>query len=786
MNARLGDASVAALATVVAVWPVTTLLATGEWLSSAILLVLLVAASGAALRLLPLRGWQVAIGQLVVAALAAGGLYGRGHLWHGLPTAQTVDVFARLIRDALTTIQSFTAPAPTTRGIILLVGCSVALVAVLVDYLAVTRRSPSLAGLPLLAAFLGSAANSGSSLHPAFFVALAMAWLVLVARQGSSLLRRWSTTTATPLTPVTDLGDQSASSLASTARSFGVMALVLALAVPLVLPHLPTRFLLAGLGRNDEASGGAGSVGFSQSLDLTRDLTSRSSVPVLAYRSSDPAPPPLRVTVSSVYRDGVWVPARQLTERVAVTDSPGVPTPTGLSDVVPRHRFVMAVDINELQPPNLAAPYPVSEGDLGGVRWGLDNESQTILVAEQPEQYAMAYWQIDPSPQMLAGSFPSPVGHVFDPRDLELDQASHQRVSALAAMVTQGLTTPYARALAIQQFLRSTGGFTYSLKLAPPARDRAGNDLGLDPLSNFLVTKQGYCVQFASAMIMMARSLGIPARIAVGFLPGHVDKGQWVVVASDAHAWPEIYLDGLGWTRFEPTPRGTPPPYATVATGGSAGGGRGLDETGKATAGRTTPKQDALERAQTELPRTPTPARVPSLADRLPHGWGLVLLALLLGLVGALVVPGAAWWARRSRLRSALTSEARVEAQWRGLTDRLADLGMPAPASRTPRQLRDHYVREAYLDADGEEALGRVLQTLERTRYAPPSTGELSIGADAQRVIRAVAPSRPRWVRLRAALWPASGQAQLRAMRRRAASAVLAPGRAVAARLRRD
>ena len=163
---RAGDAGLAALATLVAAWPLSTLLEESSWVQSTLLLVAAVALSGVGARLLGLRGWQVAAAQLVVVVLAAGGLYGRGHLWHGLPTLDTVRAAGTLLGEAVQTIQTHSAPAPTTRGITVLVGCSLALVALLVDYLAVTRRSPSLAGLPLMATFLGAAANSSGTLNP--------------------------------------------------------------------------------------------------------------------------------------------------------------------------------------------------------------------------------------------------------------------------------------------------------------------------------------------------------------------------------------------------------------------------------------------------------------------------------------------------------------------------------------------------------------------------------------------------------------------------------------------
>ena len=106
--------------------------------------------------------------------------------------------------------------------------------------------------------------------------------------------------------------------------------------------------------------------------------------------------------------------------------------------------------------------------------------------------------------------------------------------------------------------------FTYSLELADQAAD---GDLSDEPLARFLETKRGYCVQFASAMVMLSRAAGIPARMAIGFLPGSIDGDDRVVRVSDAHAWPELYFPRLGWVRFEPTPgtrSGVAPEYSAV------------------------------------------------------------------------------------------------------------------------------------------------------------------------------------------------------------------------------
>ena len=113
-----------------------------------------------------------------------------------------------------------------------------------------------------------------------------------------------------------------------------------------------------------------------------------------------------------------------------------------------------------------------------------------------------------------------------------------------------GAKTAFQEAVALQNWLAG-GTFTYTLH-APTVLDAAG-------LTQFLkVTKTGYCQQFSFAMAVLSRLLGIPSRVAFGFTSGTtVATGEWVVTSHDAHAWPELYFQGFGWLRFEPTPTGS-------------------------------------------------------------------------------------------------------------------------------------------------------------------------------------------------------------------------------------
>ncbi|MEO7060503.1 MAG: DUF3488 and transglutaminase-like domain-containing protein [Lapillicoccus sp.] len=763
MRSRPSDAFVALAATLASVLGLTTLTTTPGWLATSVWSCLAVALVGIGMRRLTGRGWLVLLGQVVLVGWFVIALFARSSLWFGLPGSATMARLGELGADVSDVLQKYAAPIPSTPGIEFLFVASVTVLALAVDYLGVTRSAPAAAGLPLLGAFLTAAANSGSSLAPGYFLVAALFWLILVSRQASSSVRRWSTTIATPRTP-TSSGDSDAAALGgfgTTARQLGAVALIAAVVLPAVIPHLPTRFILDGLGRNDSAVGNGGRVGFNSTLDLTRSLQNGSLNPVLTYRTSAAGPPPpLRVVVTSDYVGGQWrtSPGAQPTDQTLVAASK-------LSVDVPVQDRTFSVNDNTLEAPHIAAPQPVVAADFGGTPWGADQQTGDLFVRSRPDSYTLTYREVNVTGEQLRAGIPGGATGQDDPQvtgSLSLDPGSSAIIDDLAGRITQGTTTRYDAAVAIQSWFRGAGNFTYSLTLAPPAVDGNGQEV-TDPITNFLITKQGYCVQFASAMIMMARARGIPARMAIGFLPGSLQDGQYTVRAADAHAWPELYFPGAGWLRFEPTPAGrtgSAPGYTAITTtpGNTNGPNRDPEASATATAAPSlgTNRKPDVDPTLGGTITTPLPERLRIWFSDPGH---LVLLAIALGLLGSLVLPITARLVHRRRRLQSLDASALVEAQWAELVSRLTDLGFHPPDGGTLRDWRAHYTREAYLDDEAQESMGHVVSTLERTRYARPGRGDVDVRDDLRVITRAAAGSRPRTRRVQAFLFPGDGVA---------------------------
>ncbi|NYG05698.1 transglutaminase-like putative cysteine protease [Phycicoccus badiiscoriae] len=764
---RAADSVIAGAASAVVAWPLTTLFAPDTWVRPMLLVVIAVVVIGILARLVTSSWVAIAAAQLVGVALAASWVYGRGHLWHGLPTPDMVLAFNNLLVDARETVQHYAAPAPTTRGVTLAIGLAIGVVATMVDHLAVMRRSPALAGLPLLTAFLISASNSGDALHPMFFVAAGGVWLLMLGRQGIASLRRWSTTVPMTTTGGRNTDDRDgAYGYAAVGRSLAVAGLVAAVLVPLAIPHFPTRYLIDGLGRSADATGFSnGQIGLKSTLDLTKSLNSPSKAPVLTYTTNAAILTTLRVGVLDTYTSGNWQPGPV---DVDFGQRTTLDPPPDLAADVPRETYRVSVEDSRIEAPQIAAPTPLVGADLGGATWGLDRNTSVAVVTRSTRSYLFSYLALNPTQESLAQSRRGPSGS-FLREDLQVDPQSQALVSQLVKDLVPQNASRIEAARAIQKYLRTDGGFTYSLKLPTTVKNRAGQEERPDPISLFLRSKVGYCVQFATAMVMMAREAGIPARMAIGFLPGSVDRGTYTVRASDAHAWPELFFDGIGWLRFEPTPSGTQstiaPTYSLPPTTPGSDNPATATATGGATSSTTRPGQRNDPASADAANATGAGSSGGWFGPRTRTVVLWIVLGLLGGILGSLAVPLAARQRLRRRLRRAPDESTRVEIEWQAMTERIGDLGVIPPRGSTPRQAGRFYQREAYLEGEQTEALARVVSGVERSRYAPPGATIADIRADTHTVVKAVSAVRRRKDRLRAAWWPTDGLLEWRERR---------------------
>ena len=688
-------------------------------------------------------------------------------LFLGLPTPATVGVWFALLRDAGEVLRSNAAPAPTTAGVAFLLTVSIGLIALAGDVIGVTFAMPALAGLPLLAPYLTAVANGNGALPWPFFVTPAIAWLLLLADADHRVRRRWleaprrpdqagpdPQASATPAAGTPARARVEASRWAA-ATAVGVGALVLALLTALVLPQMPVRYLAEGLGRGGK--GGSGVVGFSTDLDLRTNLRAADQTPVLRYRTDDPSPGPLRVLVSDRFLGDSW---EHQSPRARPTTGPHPPDPGYEVDTA---RRTLTVEETALDAPHVAAPFAIVDGSMTDAQWAIDERTGVAVVDRTPSSYELTY--LVPLPDQTQLQRTSVVGSTLDSDfDAALSWTAEDDLTlrdALAGVVPED-ASPYDAAVRIQDWLRSPA-FTYSLDGVPePVTGGTTPSERFNLLARFLREKRGYCTHFATTMVLAARSRGIPARMAYGFLPGTKTATGYEIRQSDAHAWPELYFPRIGWLRFEPTPAqrsGNAPSYAPGQYGSTAAPSF---PTGTATSGGPTAAQTTRSLAPRDRDAG-TGADAAAAADPTRYSrWRAVPAGLLTLATALLAMPGLARLARRRDRRRAADDAARAEVEWAYLTSALADLGFSPPASSTLRHRQGYYGHAAVLDGPQRRALETVTRTVERARYAPPGTPLPDVGGEADLVRRGARELRSWRSRARAWLWPGYAVGALR------------------------
>ncbi|WP_431782241.1 transglutaminase TgpA family protein [Streptomyces chumphonensis] len=725
-----------------------------SWLLQAAAVLGVQGALGTALRRVPAPRWSIILAQAVLALLMLTFLFVRESAVAGfLPGPSAFEHFGTLLVQGGDDVSQYAIPAPVTDGIRLMLVGGVLLVGLLVDVLAVSYRAAAPAGLPLLALYSVAAGLSGDGDGRwLWFLCAAGGYLVLLLAEGRERLTRWGTVFGEPPPPGAP-GATARVRRASPVRTghrIGVAALGLALLVPLTLPALGTGLLDSdGRGTGGRSDGGNTVTAVNPLVALQDSLNQPENRTVLTYQTDaeDVSDLYLRIVALDEFDGEAWRPSQR-----RITDVPQtLPAPPGLSPAVDREVVTTRIAAADWYEQSwLPMPYPARRVAVDG-RWRFEPEGRT-LVGDGGQTTADARYEVQslavrPTAEQLANAPRPPEGLLSEYTEVPDDLPGVVLERALA--VTAGADNDYERAVALQDWFARGGGFTYDTEVT------AGT--GSEAIVRFLEQKEGFCIHFSFSMAAMARSLGIPARVAVGFTPGvTAPDGSRLVGLQDAHAWPELYFEGVGWTRFEPTPaRGTTPEYA-VPSLPEPGATDEPDLPRPEESDEPSPGPEAQEDCPPGLGGCEEEQGAAGASDGFP--WDTVrfvaLVAALALVVGALLLSPLLWRASVRRRRSG----GDALASWQELLDAGWDVGIPPDESATPRQSAVRLVRVGRLDGPAEAAVHRLADAVERALYAPvpgdvPAGGHTADVELARAGLRAAAPRR---TRLRATLLPRS------------------------------
>ncbi|MEU8518579.1 DUF3488 and transglutaminase-like domain-containing protein [Streptomyces sp. NBC_01216] len=734
------------------------------WIFAAALLLAVQSGVGALTRRVPLARPLTIAAQGVVTLLALTVLFAREEAFLGvLPGTAAFARFADLFQAGAADVGRYAIPAPDTEGIRLILVCGVVVIGLLVDTLAVTFRAAAPAGLPLLALYSVAAGLSGGDASPLWFLAAASGYLLLLLAEGRDRLSAWgrvfggASRTGPPGSGASEGGQVLAP--VRTGRRIGAVATGIALVVPLALPGF-TGGLFDGAGTGPGAGGKGGTVSAVNPLvSIQDDLRQPEDREVLRYRTNSPDTGGmyLRLVALDEFDGTSWKSSVR-----PIQDVPELlPWPNGLAqDVRTREVTSNFVASPAYEQKWLPMPYPASRVTIGG-RWRYEPVGR-MLVGDADQttkgaEYQVTSLDVRPTAEQLAAASPPSVDlreeYTRVPDSLPAD------VRTTAAAVTEGARNDYERAVKLQDWFAVDGGFRYDVEVE--------SGTGVQAISRFLRQKEGFCVHFSFSMAAMARSLGIPARVAVGFMPGTTQSdGTMSVGIRDAHAWPELYFEGVGWTRFEPTPsRGSTPEYTRAQSPTGTPTGPAQPEPGASAQPSAAPS--AAESCPPRLRRLGECGQEQATGAASSGGDGmppLTVALICLGAAAVLLLPlTPLWWRTRVRARrlgstgrAAEDVVARTLAAWREIEDTAWDHGIVPDESLTPRGRAARVVRRGGLEGEAADAVHRAAGALEEVLYAPGPRSAAVPAADVALVRAGFHTASGRRVRLRALLAPRS------------------------------
>jgi transglutaminase-like putative cysteine protease len=775
MNTRLTVA--AAIATMLASIALYPLLAGGTWFWGGVGAIIVVAAVGAATRRRAIPAILCLLAALGAELLYLNAVFASRQSWAGLvPTGASMRHLQVLLHQAMLETHKYAPPVLPRPGITLLTVAGIGLVAVLTDLLAVRLHRPAIAGLPLLVLFcvpLTTDARPGAMGGTLVFCAGMVGYLGLLSADGRHRLRLWGRLIH-PWQDDADSQGPDVRPLAAAGRRIGSAAVVLALALPLLVPGLKAHRLFSGDGTGQGGGGSHGKISFPKPLDLLNtDLRETRPVPVLNYHTPDGTPPYLQVYVLGNLTTNAWTMGHA-PATTALTSNGFMPAVPGMNRNTsgPSVRewinlgtnLQNAANVNYLPLPYAARQVKISSGS----NWRIDGNTLSVLSSSAKLaglHYQVLAKDVNPLPQYLRtlpSMSPGSSPYLNVPAPYRTN-----KIMKLVKRITKHRDTPYGKAVAIQAWFTAPGHFTYSLKVSQTQSPRA--------LIDFLTkTKTGYCQQFAFAMAVLARLVNIPSRVVVGYTQGSfTGNDNWQVKTTDAHAWPELFFPGVGWLRFEPTPPDSagqqpgqataiPPPYSTPLAD--------QPNINPATGQRVDPRanQSSIQENQgqpglSKLKKTAPTGANGGKAGR-HHGTPPVVPVIIALLVVLLIAPATTRIAgRRWRWWRAQDDLARAHVAWHELRNDLTDYRIPYRDSETPRVLTRRVGTSLGLAGAERDALERIALAEERASYAISPADSARLQADEALVRRAVARSGATSARWLAVIVPPSALIPVRA-----------------------
>ncbi|MCU1454898.1 MAG: hypothetical protein JWN46_3044, partial [Acidimicrobiales bacterium] len=567
----------------------------------------------------------------------------------GLPTPTTWTRAHRALDQAANRFGTVVAPAPVLPGFQLAAALALWGAVWFADWSAFRIRATAESVAPCAVLFLFGALL-GSPQHrtwtTAAFVAAVLLFVLSHRTSRQDQGRTWVASSA-------------AGGRRSILQAGAVVALVAVLGGAALGPHVPGAASRPLVGWRQTQTGPSSRITVSPLVDIRRRLVEQSDTVAFDVRTSQRAY--WRLTSLDAFDGRIWSSSGEFGRTSTQLPRSGLAPPTA-------RRIVQDVQIRDLAAIWVPSAFEARQVDsTTPMRW--DPDSSTLIVDnDRSTSDGLQYRVVSAAPVFTAGQLQldrSVPSRAIQSAYLRLPGDLPAEVRTTAVDVTKQAPTGFDKAIALQQWFRTQ--FTYDLSVPPGHGENA--------ITAFLADRRGYCEQFAGTYAAMARSLGLPSRVAVGFTTGDPDAtipGLYHVKGKHAHAWPEVYFAGLGWVPFEPTPgRGAP--------GAEAWTGVAEQQDAPAVPGTTVPVTTAgasqipgrpgqaspdkgRVRSGNQPATSPTPTPGPSAAPRVLLGLGIAAGAVAVGwLLMVLLLPT---WRRRRRHAAARTGAAKVRLAW--------------------------------------------------------------------------------------------------------------------------